>query len=128
MFTLDQIREAHSRVKSGADFPKYARELTEMGVTWYDVFVTDWRSEYFGNPEILSAPARYSPLTISETTDKNFFIERLKLHQNGWTDYMTFCEDSAKSGIEKWTLDMKANTCTYYDLAWTEVLVEHFPQ
>ena len=33
MFTLDQIREAHSRVKSGADFPKYARELTEMGVT-----------------------------------------------------------------------------------------------
>lgn len=30
MFTLDQIQEAHKKVKSGADFPTYAQELSEM--------------------------------------------------------------------------------------------------
>jgi hypothetical protein len=33
MFTLEQIQQAHKKVKSGADFPAYAQELTNMGVT-----------------------------------------------------------------------------------------------
>jgi hypothetical protein len=27
MFTIDQVKEAHSKVKSGADFPKYIKAL-----------------------------------------------------------------------------------------------------
>ncbi|GAB0174337.1 MAG: DUF1398 family protein [Candidatus Altimarinota bacterium] len=127
MFTLPDIINAHAKVKSGADFPAYAREITRMGVTAYDVYVTDGRAVYFGNPDPLNAPGKYEPLLISLDIKKDFFIERLKLHQNGGTDYMTFCRDCAESGVEKWTLDMKAGTCTYYDRSGNELIVEHFP-
>ena len=30
MFTLDQIKEAHAKVKSGADFPGYVQELDKV--------------------------------------------------------------------------------------------------
>ena len=48
MFTLDQINEAHASVKSGADFPKFAYDIRELGVTKYDAYVTDGHAEYFG--------------------------------------------------------------------------------
>ena len=35
MFTIEQITEAHSKVKSGADFPAYIQELKKIGVTHY---------------------------------------------------------------------------------------------
>lgn len=35
MFTLDQIREAHVKVKSGADFPHYIQDLIVLGVQKY---------------------------------------------------------------------------------------------
>ena len=38
MFTIAQIKEAHSRVKSGADFPTYIQDLIELGVKGYDTF------------------------------------------------------------------------------------------
>lgn len=41
MFTLDQIREAHAKVKSGADFPHYIQDLIVLGVQKYDIFVHD---------------------------------------------------------------------------------------
>jgi uncharacterized protein YbcV (DUF1398 family) len=31
MFTLEQIKQAHSKVKSGADFPKYIQEIKILG-------------------------------------------------------------------------------------------------
>lgn len=32
MFTIEQIKEAHSKVKSGADFPNYIQDLIILGV------------------------------------------------------------------------------------------------
>ena len=48
MFTLEQIEAAHSKTKSGADFPQYIREIKELGVTRFQTFVTDCHSIYFG--------------------------------------------------------------------------------
>ena len=33
MFTVEQIKAAHSKVKSGADFPSYIKEIKSLGVT-----------------------------------------------------------------------------------------------
>ena len=33
MFTIQQIKDAHSKVKSGADFPKYMQDIIALGVT-----------------------------------------------------------------------------------------------
>ena len=32
MFTIQQIKEAHSKVKSGSDFPKYVQDIIALGV------------------------------------------------------------------------------------------------
>jgi uncharacterized protein YbcV (DUF1398 family) len=45
----------------------------------------------------------------------------------GKTDYLTFCNDCAKSGIEKWIVRLEEMTCTYYDKAGNDILVEKIP-
>ena len=46
MFTLDQIKTAHSKVKSGADYPNYVQDLIKLGVTGYDTYVSDGHAVY----------------------------------------------------------------------------------
>ncbi|MGB4398918.1 MAG: DUF1398 family protein [Daejeonella sp.] len=36
MFTAEQIKAAHSKVKSGADFPAYIQDIKALGVTGYE--------------------------------------------------------------------------------------------
>lgn len=49
MFTVEQIKAAHSKVKSGADFPSYIREIKALGVTHYEAYVTDGHIDYHGS-------------------------------------------------------------------------------
>lgn len=127
MFTLDQIQTIHSKVKSGADFPNYVQELKAIGMSHYDAFVEDRHTEYHGTDgQTLTNTAKYERLTIADNADKNRFEERLKLHQQGGTDYPTFCRDCAETGVEKWRVDINTMTCTYYDktgnVMWEEVI------
>lgn len=48
MFTIDQIKAAHAKVKSGADFPAYIREIKSLGVTHYESYVNDGHIDYHG--------------------------------------------------------------------------------
>jgi uncharacterized protein YbcV (DUF1398 family) len=128
MFTLEQIKTAHSKVKSGADFPNYIQELIKLGLSHYENFVLDGHSTFFGkNNYTISSPAKYKALSISGKSNPEQFKSDLKAHQQGQTDYMTFCNDSAKSGVEKWTVDLSKMTCTYYDAEGNTVLEELIP-
>lgn len=125
MFTVEQIQAAHSKVKNGADFPNYMQDIIQLGVISFETFVKDSHSVYFGkNNFTAKSKAKYSDLEISETVNKEQFILDLKLHQKGDTDYMAFCKDCAKSGIEKWIVKMSDMTCTYYDKSGNEILEE----
>ena len=125
MFTVEQIKQAHSKVKSGADFPAYIQDLKKLGVTYFETFVLDGHTNYNGANEYkIFSTAQYNTLKISESSDKNQFKVDLKVHQQGKTDYMTFVKDCAKSGIVKWLVDINKMTCTYYDKAENEILVE----
>jgi uncharacterized protein YbcV (DUF1398 family) len=129
MFTVEQIKAAHSKVKSGADFPAYIQDIKKLGVTHYETFVTDGHTNYYGtNDYKTTLPARYEPLNIAEKCDKGRFQSDLIDHQQGKTDYPTFIRISANLGIEKWLVCMKKMTCTYYDKAGNEILVEQIPQ
>jgi uncharacterized protein YbcV (DUF1398 family) len=97
-------------------------------VTAYDTYVSDGHAVYIGNDEPIFSPTKYDTLIIANNCNKEEFTERLKLHQSGGTDYMTFCRDCAENGIEKWTLDMSAHTCTYYDTSGIPTHTEHFPE
>ncbi len=128
MFNIKQIKDAHSRVKSGADFPSYIQDLKELGVTYYETFVKDGHTEFEGSNNFKTrSDAKYSELMISEHSDQTQFQNDLKVHQQGKTNFLTFCEDCAKSGIEKWAVDLHNMTCTYFDKAGNKVLVENIP-
>jgi len=128
MFTINQIKEAHSKVKSGADFPRYIHDIKNLGVKKYETYVADGHSVYYdnGNFKISSEP-KYAALKIENTSNETQFKNDLKAHQQGKTNYFTFCNDCAKSGIEKWIVDISKMTCTYFDTTGNEILVENIP-
>ena len=129
MFTVEQIQAAHSKVKSGADFPGYIQDLKKLGVTSYETFVSDGHTDYYGaNNYKTTSPSKYAPLEIAQQSNAVEFKSDLKAHQNGKTNYPTFSSDSAKSGIEKWMVVMDKMTCTYYDKTGNEILVEQIPE
>ncbi len=128
MFTVEQIKAAHSKVKSGADFPAYIQDIEKLGVTYYETFVTDGHTDYYGANEYkTTSPANYEPLVIAIECNKEQFKVDLKEHQQGKTDYLTFTRISANLGIERWAVCMEKMTCTYYDKAENEILAEEIP-
>ena len=128
MFTVEQIKTAHGKVKSGADFPAYVKEIKELGVTHYEAYVTDGHINYHGaNDYTATVPEKYEPLVIAETSKPSEFKAELIAHQQGKTDYLTFIKMCANVGIEKWVVFMDNMTCTYYDKAGNEILVEVIP-
>ncbi|WDO14553.1 DUF1398 domain-containing protein [Flavobacterium sp. WW92] len=129
MFTIAQIQQAHSKVKSGADFPAYIKEIKALGVTYYKTFVADGHTEYHGTADYKTATdTKYNIVPIADHCNLEQFKTDLKAHQQGQSDYLTFIAVSAACGIEKWAVDMEKMTCTYYDKAGNEVLVEQIPQ
>ena len=128
MFTVEQIELAHSKIKSGAEFPEYIQEIKKIGVNAFETWVSDSHTEYFGKSGFRTkSKPKYKDLTISNSSDKEKFIHYLKIHQRGETDYFTFCKHCAETGIEKWLVNLDKMTCTYYDKAENEILVEIIP-
>lgn len=63
MFTLEQTKTAHSKVKSGADFPAYINDIKQLGVTGYETFVSDGHTDYYGTNDFkISTVARYNTI------------------------------------------------------------------
>ena len=125
MFTIEQIKEAHAKVKSGADFPNYIQDLIILGVKGYDTFVHDGHVEYYGvNNYNVTADEKYAEIKVADFPNKELFIELLVKHQHGETDYLTFCNDAAQCGIANWRVDILEMTCTYFDKSEHELLIE----
>ena len=128
MFTKEQIIAAHSKVKSGADFPAYIQEIKALGVTHYECYVTDGHTDYHGaNGHTANVPAKYDALIIADSTDAEQFKAELIAHQQGKSTFLEFIKAIASYGIASWTISMEKMTCTYYDKAGREVLVEKIP-
>ena len=99
-----------------------------MGVQGYDIFVNDGHEEYFGtNDYRVAAPANYDAIPIAPSANKERFIEFLVMHQDGQTDYLTFCNHAAQCGIAKWSVNIIEMTCTYFDSSNAAILIEKIP-
>jgi uncharacterized protein YbcV (DUF1398 family) len=128
MFTLEQIKTAHSKVKSGADFPGYISEMKEFGIIAYEHFIDDGHIIYYGKEEFaLAAPAKWASKEISAKGNVHMLQDDLTAHQAGKTDYLTFCTQAAEAGVDKWIVDMIKMTCIYYNKAGNEMLSEAIP-
>ena len=128
MFTIEQIKEAHSKVKSGSDFPNYIQDLINLGVLGYETFTTDGHVAYFGNANFrVESPKNYDEIPVFSIANKERFIEYLVMHQDGQTDYLTFCNHAAQCGISKWSVNIIEMTCTYFDVSDQAILIEKIP-
>ena len=129
MFSIQQIKEAHSKVKSGADFPRLVQDFIQLGITHYDSYVIDGHKKYFGeNNYQVESDAMYEQLEVASESDTTQFKHYLKIHQQGETDYPTFCKHAAETGVEKWIVDTNEMTCTYYDKAGNIMVAEKIPE
>jgi uncharacterized protein YbcV (DUF1398 family) len=128
MFTIEEINTARQKIKSGADFPKFAHDLKALGVTRSDTYVINGMAIYFGDDDhtVEAAPV-YESLLIEPKSSVQEFKDALKIHQQGATDFQTFCRQAASAGVEKWVIDLKAMTVTYLDTTGNELLVEKIP-
>lgn len=129
MFTLEQIEEAHSKVKSGADFPKYVQELKSLGVSHYDCFVANGQTKYYNSKGFeVDGGAKYPILTVNDASSAEKLKQAITIHQQGKTDYPTFCIQAAEAGVEKWTTDMMSMSVSYLDKSGEKLAVEPIPQ
>lgn len=128
-FTVEQLKKAHEKVKSGADFPAYIKEIKTLGVTHYETYVSDGHIDYHGaNNYTAKVPSKYELLTIADISNVGEFKGKLLAHQQGKTDFLTFIKMCAETGIEKWEICMDKMTCTYFDKAGNAALIEQIPQ
>lgn len=128
-FTAEQLMVIHGKVKSGADFPSYIKEIKALGVTHYETYVSDGHINYYGaNSYVAKVPAKYETLTIAENLNIDVFKAELLAHQQGKTNFLTFIRMCAETGIKKWEICMDKMTCTYFDKSGKEALTEQIPQ
>ncbi len=128
MFTLEQIAAAHAQVKSGADFPRYVQALKGLGLAYYDFYVADGHSEYVATTgERLDAAAKYAPLAVAAIGDAAALRHTIAIHQQGQTDFPTFCQQAADAGVQYWRTDVVNLLCVYVDGAGTAILTEPIP-
>jgi uncharacterized protein YbcV (DUF1398 family) len=128
MFTIRQIQEAHAKVKSGADFPAYIRDIKKLNVTAYETQVANGQTDYFGKDNYnISTGPKYAALDIAMVSDPEQFKTDLLAHQQGKSSYIEFIGDCARSGVDKWIVLMEKMTCAYYDKSGNMILTEIIP-
>lgn len=129
MFTKDQIYDAFSKVKSGADFPQLVQDLKTIGVTYYDNFVSDGQTNYYGiNDFVINGEPKYPEMEVNENSSSERLKQAITIHQQGQTDYPTFCKQAAEAGVEKWQTNMIEMTVTYLDKKGQKLIVEPIPK
>jgi uncharacterized protein YbcV (DUF1398 family) len=129
MFTIQQLKAAHSKVKTGADFPKYVQEIKSLGLTRYEYLVKDGTTIYYGMDDYeVKANPIYPPLAINPYSSIAALKHTIAIHQQGQTDFVTFCRQAAEAGVEKWVIDTAKMLCIYYNLTGAEMVAEPIPQ
>lgn len=128
MFTLEQINQTLSKVKTGADFPACAKSLKKLGVTYYETRMEDGRSFFNGKDgyQLFSGP-NYNSIIVAEKVNPGQLKTDIENHQQGKSDYFQISRQCADNGIEKWAVCLDSMTCTYIDKSGNKILIEHIP-
>ena len=128
MFTKEQIEAAHGKVKSGVDFPAYVNEIKSLGVKSHEVSLREGTWIFQGLDNHTVSFANGPVASVSEQVSAEAFKHSLTIHQHGETDYLTFCQQAGKAGVDRWISDFFNMAVTYYDAAGNVVAVEPIPR
>jgi len=129
LFTPQQIHDAHAKVKTGADFPRYVQDLKKLGVLRYDFIVENGAENFFGKDNFtVKLDPKYTAIKVADNSSAEKLKEVIKIHQQGKTDFPTFCKQSAEVGVEKWITDLGEMKCIYVDKKGKELVSEDIPK
>ncbi|HEM6117623.1 TPA: DUF1398 family protein [Streptococcus suis] len=127
MFTLEAINHGHEQF-TGPDFPKLIAYFKDLGMVENTVNIQSGQVVYHSKTGQVIEKAGYQvSVPVAEQFDKEQFVTILRNHQAGQTDFSTFCQETAESGIYKWVTDLEAMTCSYVDKAEQPVFMETMP-
>jgi uncharacterized protein YbcV (DUF1398 family) len=116
MFSNTQLADAHAKVKSGADYPGYVRELKRLGVLRYDFIVATGTNIFYGEGGYrLETDPKYTALTVARAASAAELQQILRVHQAGETDSLTFFRQAAEAGVDRWTCDLGRMEVIYTD-------------
>ncbi len=123
-FTLENIEEA-GRKYTGVEFYKLVLEFVKMGIVENVFNIRDGVRVYENqNGHKINIDFVEIAVIGGVDTNKNIFENILKQHQQGNTDFMTFCKEVGEVGVYKWVIDTNKMTCSYYDtlenVVWSE--------
>ncbi|HCZ0155256.1 TPA: DUF1398 family protein [Staphylococcus aureus] len=127
-FKLSAIQQAHQQF-TGVDFPKLFKAFKDMGMTYNIVNIQDGTATYVHQSEddIVTSSVKSNHL-VAPSSNQSIVQDVLTRHQQGQTDFETFCDEMAQAGIYKWHIDIQAGTCTYIDLQEQAIISELIPQ
>ncbi|MCG6473449.1 hypothetical protein ATC81_01275 [Staphylococcus aureus] len=127
-FKLSAIQQAHQQF-TGVDFPKLFKAFKDMGMTYNIVNIQDGTATYVHQSEddIVTSSVK-SNHPVAPSSKQSIVQDVLTRHQQGQTDFETFCDEMAQAGIYKWHIDIQAGTCTYIDLQEQAIISELIPQ
>lgn len=129
MFTREQIEAAHSKVKDGSDFPKYVEEIKSLGVKSHEVVLIDGTWNFRGDDNnFVTFKRGLESVKIAKQASPGRFKQILSNHQQGKTDYPTFCVQAGDAGDERWISDFVTMTVTYMDKGGQIVAIEPIPK
>ena len=129
MFTVQQVKAAHQKVKSGADFPRYVQEIKALGLIRYEYLVADGRTIYYGSDNYsVEAPAIYPQKKINPIASVSTMEHNIREHQQGKSDFLTICQQAADAGVHHWEVNAQTMLCSYFDSNSQLMLAEPIPQ
>lgn len=116
MITIENIQNAYATMQTDNDFLALVQALESIGVKTFSFYVHNG-SEIFTDIENnqVHLPEKYKSMEISNTVNQDEFEQSLKSHQKRETDFSTFLNDCAKSGVSFWIVDLLTKSCTYFD-------------
>ncbi|PTS91448.1 hypothetical protein DBR11_29005 [Pedobacter sp. HMWF019] len=75
----------------------------------------------------ISGDPIYGEKTISAQASPAAVKQIIAEHQQGKSDFLTFCTLVANAGVEKWVVDTRVMLYTYYDLSGNSMVAEPIP-
>lgn len=127
-FTQQDIRAAYAETRTGADFPRLIQDLKRLGIVSYDHMLESGSNIFHGKHGQSVSLSNMGPsVPVSEQADSELLKKHIPEHQRGLTNYPTLCGLAGEAGVEKWTSDLLAMTCTYFERSGRKMHVELIP-
>jgi uncharacterized protein YbcV (DUF1398 family) len=127
-FTEQDIRAAYAKTRTGADFPRLIRDLKTLGIVSYDHLLETGSNIFHGKGGQSVSLSNMGPsVQVSPQPNLELLKKYISMHQSGLTNYPTLCGQAGEAGVEKWTSDLLAMTCSYFDKSGRKMHVELIP-